>query len=331
MLQITFNGESGIDAGGVFREGVSRIVEDIFSEHFNLFILCPNGVHKVHVNTEMYLPNPDHIGSLALKMFEFTGKLMGMSLRAKLDLPFELPPLIWKKLIGESVSLEDLMGIDVITAELLRAIRTCEDDGITSNSEFEMKYEDKLKFVYTSSGGVLRELVPGGRVVQVSFDNRLEYCQLVENARLSEFDRQVAAMQQGLSEVVPLSAIQLFTSQQVELLVSGCPIFDIDLWKQRTDSSGVPPKTLSLFWKVIESLSAKDQAGFVRFAWGRSRLPGASEFTTKMRLTSAGSAKLPVAHTCFFSVELPDYGTEDDMRHGLLTAVNFGVGGILMG
>ena len=141
----------------------------------------------------------------------------------------------------------------------------------------------------------------------------------------------IAAIQQGLGEVVPLNVLQLFTWQQLELLVSGSPIFDIELWKQRTDSSGVPNKTLALFWKVMESLQPKDQAGFVRFAWGRSRLPIASEFTTKMRLTSAGSARLPVAHTCFFSVELPDYSTEEDMRKGLLTAIHFGVGGVLMG
>ncbi len=50
-----------------------------------------------------------------------------------------------------------------------------------------------------------------------------------------------------------------------------------------------------------------------------------------MRLSSGGKAALPVAHTCFFSAELPEYGSEEQMRRGLLTAIYCGVGGILMG
>ena len=49
-----------------------------------------------------------------------------------------------------------------------------------------------------------------------------------------------------------------------------------------------------------------------------------------MKLTF-GQGKLPVAHTCFFSIELPEYSTEEEMRTGLLTAINYGVGGILLG
>ena len=80
----------------------------------------------------------------------------------------------------------------------------------------------------------------------------------------------------------------------------------------------------------MKSFTPKEQSGFVRFAWGRSRLPAAKDFTTKMKLT-VGSGKLPVAHTCFFSVEIPEFTTEIEMRTALLTAINFGVGGILMG
>lgn len=43
VVQINFVGEDGVDAGGVFREGISRMVEDLFSPDFDLFIQCPNG------------------------------------------------------------------------------------------------------------------------------------------------------------------------------------------------------------------------------------------------------------------------------------------------
>lgn len=93
VFQISFEDESGIDAGGVFREGMSRIVEDLFSEEFTLLFLCPNGKHQVHINTDKFIPNPKHNAPLHLHMFEFIGKLMGVSLRGSastLYIPFKL-------------------------------------------------------------------------------------------------------------------------------------------------------------------------------------------------------------------------------------------------
>jgi hypothetical protein len=189
-----------------------------------------------------------------------------------------------------------------------------------------------MPFVFSGSDGVERELGSfGGRKRMVTFANRIEYCDAVVAARLSEFDAAVIAIRKGLGEVVPLRMLMLFSALQLEELVCGSPTFDIDLWKSNTETSGLSASTVTLFWKVMASLPQKDQAGFVRFAWGRSRLPPAKEFHVKMRLTSGGRATLPVSHTCFFSVELPEYKTEEEMRHGILTAIHFGVGGILMG
>ena len=47
------------------------------------------------------------------------------------------------------------------------------------------------------------------------------------------------------------------------------------------------------------------------------------------QISNRGSLALPVSHTCFFSVELPDFKTVEEMRRGLLTAIHFGACGIL--
>eukprot|EP00953_Heterococcus_sp_UTEX-ZZ885_P005544 3453-Heterococcus_DN1.PRE.1 len=79
----------------------------------------------------------------------------------------------------------------------------------------------------------------------------------------------------------------------------------------------------------MESLTPQEQSGFVRFAWGRSRLPSKAHWTTNMKISNRGALALPVSHTCFFSVELPDFKTIEEMRRGLLTAIHFGACGIL--
>ena len=267
-----------------------------------------------------------------MEMFEFMGKLMAMSLRAKLSLPFELPSIVWKQLVGEEVDLEDLMAVDAITCHLLTAVQKCEEDGIVNEEIFAEKYGDKLRWSYNGSDGIERELRKGSGSRIVSFDSRLEWCDAVKAVRLGEFNAQIKAIARGMDSVVSMRVLQLFSWQQLEILVSGDPRIDIESWKSFTDSSGVPAKTASLFWTVMASLLPKEQSGFIRFAWGRSRLPPPKDFHVKMKLTRMTSAahRLPIAHTCFFHVELPDYLTEDEMLHGLLTCIHFG-GGVLLG
>lgn len=89
---MTFRGENGSDAGGVFREGMSRVVEDLHNPHaLDLLTPCPNSRHGLPTNVDKSLPNPRLAGCpLAGAMLEFVGKLMGMSLRAHLCLPFQV-------------------------------------------------------------------------------------------------------------------------------------------------------------------------------------------------------------------------------------------------
>ena len=255
---------------------------------------------------------------------------MGMSLRAKLCQPSELPSIIWKGIIGDDITIEDLREVDFLTVGLLEAVRNCERDNILDQEAFQGKYDDKLHFAYNGSDGVEREIKPGSGSRVVTYENREEFCDAVSSNRLRESEKQVLAIERGVSEVISTRILQLFSWQQLEILVAGNPIFDIELWRSKTESH-VSPKTLALFWRVMEGFASKEQAGFIRFAWGRSRLPAPKDFTVKMRLTSAGSSALPQAHTCFLHVELPEYPTEDEMRHGLLTAIHYGVGGILNG
>jgi hypothetical protein len=310
---------------------MTRMTDDLFSTHFDLLIPCPNARHVTGLNTEKYVPSPRHRSGPALAQFAFMGRLMGISLRANLALPFELPSLVWKRLIGLEAGMDDLRAIDNITCQFLQALRSCDEDGIDCDNAFNEHYSDKLTFTYTGSDGVERPLVSGGDEIVVTFANRHVFSNLVEQSRLHEFDPQIAAISQGLSDIVPLSSLRLFTWKQLEITIAGDPTFDMDWWSDHTDYTGFGPDsdTIKLFWKVLGSLTLQEKSGFVRFAWGRSRLPSKTQWTTDMKISNRGDTALPVSHTCFFSVELPDYKTEDEMRKGLLTAIHFGACGIL--
>jgi len=72
---VTYEGEGGTDAGGLFRDSLSHVCEDLQSRHVPLFIPCPNS-RGFGNNQEKWLPNPACTSSLHLSMYAFVGKLM---------------------------------------------------------------------------------------------------------------------------------------------------------------------------------------------------------------------------------------------------------------
>ncbi|KAA0176032.1 hypothetical protein FNF27_02424 [Cafeteria roenbergensis] len=344
VFEVKFEGEEGIDAGGVYREGLTRIVESAFSPHLSLLVATPNNLRSEGEGSNAFVPNSAHDTPRATEMMQFLGRFMGLSLRHESCLPFEFPSIVWRRLLGQAPTFSDFAGLDVAAAAAVSSIRHCDrsisPDGhvqaaITSDEDFAAAFPG-LRFTTTLTSGKTVDLIPDGASTAVTFSNRVKWCDLVERTRLREFDRHIASMRVGLGQVVPLRALALFTFDELESLVCGSAIIDIAVLKKHTDYSGysASSETVKLFWKVFESLTDEERSQYVRFSWGRSRLPADGQTWThrhSLNRTGGGSRRaLPNAHTCFFTTDLPDYTTEEDMRWGLLTAIHYG-GGLLQG
>ncbi len=72
-------------------------------------------------------------------MFEFVGKLIGISLRTRNPLPFSFPSLMWKALVGEAVNKADLGDIDAICISNLKELSKCSEGGGAGISEEVME------------------------------------------------------------------------------------------------------------------------------------------------------------------------------------------------
>ena len=96
---VTYAGEGGTDAGGLFRDCISHICSDLMSKNTPLFIPCPNARGAFGDNQDKFIPNPAATSSLNISMFQFVGKLMGLAIRAKHILNLDLPSIVWKPLV----------------------------------------------------------------------------------------------------------------------------------------------------------------------------------------------------------------------------------------
>lgn len=91
-------------------------------------------------------------------------------------------------------------------------------------------------------------------------------------------------------------------------------------------------KACKNFWSALASLNDEQRSKFLRFVWGRSRLPRGGDWERPFRITKrqGGDRQLPVGHTCFFQIELPSYSSVEIARKRLLTAITYGLDGFLL-
>ncbi|KAG2461844.1 HECD3 ligase, partial [Polypterus senegalus] len=191
---------------------------------------------------DRYVPNP------SCKEFhkcEWIGQLMGAALRGKEFLVLALPGIVWKRLTGETVSWnKDFPAVDSVLVKLLESMESMDKE------TFEFKFGEELTYTTQLSDGRVVDLKPGGETMVVQYEDRKEFIQLVQKARLEESCEQIAAIQRGLMKVVPQAVLDLLTWQELEKKVCGDPEITVEALKR-----------------------LKDRSRFLRFVTGRSRLP----------------------------------------------------------
>lgn len=73
------------------------------------------------------------------------------------------------------------------------------------------------------------ELIPGGRNIRVTEENKHQYVDLVAEHRLTTAIRpQINAFMEGFNELIPRDLISIFNDKELELLISGLPDIDCE-------------------------------------------------------------------------------------------------------
>lgn len=71
------------------------------------------------------------------------------------------------------------------------------------------------------------ELIPGGRNIKVTEENKHQYVDLIAEHRLTTAIRpQINAFLEGFNELIARELISIFNDKELELLISGLPEID---------------------------------------------------------------------------------------------------------
>ncbi|XP_045534642.1 apoptosis-resistant E3 ubiquitin protein ligase 1 [Papilio machaon] len=328
-FDITFQGEQGVDWGGVRREWFSLVCAQLFDPRFGLFVPFRDSP------TALVHPNPQRPPHLKLKHFELAGKLVGKCLyesalggshrqlvRARLTRSF------LAQIIGLRVHYKYFEQDD---PELyLSKIKYVLETDLDAEDALELTFSED---VYDASGRLLHttDLVPNGSTIKVSNASKLQYLEALAQWRLAaRVRREVAAFLRGLALLVPTNLLAIFDENELELLVCGTGEVCVADWRAHALVAGSGrawERLLGWFWAALANFSGEERARLLQFTTGCSQLPpgGFQELNPRFQITAAPTfGALPTAHTCFNQLCLPDYDSYEQLVHALLWAINEG-------
>ena len=254
-------------------------------------------------------------------MFKVFGGLMGYAIRTGEFFNMDLCSIFWKSVLDIEKDRKDLEKFDKYCVQFLDNIEH------TNDKDSFVLFTD-YKFTTALSNGEEVELCENGNNKFLSLENKKLYIELVEKERLNEGKMQIQSIKNGLEQVIPIGLLKLLSWNELEMLVCGKPILDIELLKENTIYSGCSEndELIKNFWKCLEEFNAEERASYLRFVWGRSRLPLTSkDFPMQHRISimSHGNPNvaLPTSHTCFFSIDIPRYSSYDTLKNKLKYAI----------
>ncbi|EDV24531.1 uncharacterized protein TRIADDRAFT_56425 [Trichoplax adhaerens] len=321
VWKVKFVGESVDDCGGGYSESIAEICDELQNGLLPILIPTPNGRDEAGVNRDCFIINPEVRPS---QSHQFMGTLIGIAIRTGSPLSLNIAQPFWKQLTGRLLSLSDITEIDKDYVPGLLWIRDANPE------EFEIFACKEPTFSTPSASG--KEMHLSGEHSRVTLENRHEYVAKALNYRLHEFDDHIDAIREGMSKVIPVPLLSLFTGQELERMVCGNPEIPIDLLKSVSTFKGVKSDSpiVQWFWEVLEGFSSYERSLFLRFVWGRTRLPrtiadfrGRDFVLQVLDKYSPPDDFLPESYTCFFLLKIPRYSSKEVLREKLKYAIYF--------
>eukprot|EP00092_Neocalanus_flemingeri_P007377 GFUD01007965.1.p1 GENE.GFUD01007965.1~~GFUD01007965.1.p1 ORF type:complete len:951 (+),score=202.95 GFUD01007965.1:231-3083(+) len=321
-LMVKFQGEEGLDYGGVAREWLYLLSHEMLNPYYGLFQYSREDIYTLQINSDSSI-NPDH-----LSYFHFVGRIMGIALfhGHYIDGGFTMP--FYKMLLNKSISLADIEAVD---PNLFTSLHWMLENDITDIIDTTFSVE------HDSFGCIkVHELKKNGRNIVVSELNKKEYVKLYVNYRFMHgIEQQFLALQKGFNELIPQNLLKPFDERELELVIGGLGTIDLQDWKANTRLKHCTAESSQViwFWRIVESYSEEMRARLLQFVTGSSRVPlqgfkalqgstgaaGPRLFT--LHLVEVDTNNLPKAHTCFNRLDLPPYPSEEKMSEKLTQAV----------
>lgn len=311
-LRVTFKGEEAEDEGGVTKEFFLLLIKEILNPDYGMF--------KEYEETNAIWFSPASLESEEL--FNVIGIVCGLAIYnfTIINLPF--PLALYKKVQGQPT--QDISDFADLSPMMAKSLQDLLD---YSNPDVE----DVFSLSFTIDESYFGEVVstplkPGGENMNVTNENKEEYVRLYVDYVLNKAcSSQFEAFKKGFLKVVNNQILQLFQPKELMSLVIGNENYnwgELEANCEYKDPYSKDHPTIQFFWQAFRELDEGRKRKFLLFLTGSDRIPARGMEAVKLTIQRAGdTAFLPVAHTCFNLLDLPEYGTKERLLFKLKQAI----------
>lgn len=320
-LKVKFEGEDGVDEGGVKKEFFQMLIRACFNPEYGLF--------RYQEESRLHWFSPtsdDKMNHEAAEDCYSIGKLFGLAIYNSVLLDVSFPHAFYKMLVDKPVDIDDLIELEPSLGKSLSKILTMDEEEFKEAGLDGIPFEIDVPSGPMQSGKALKFRLPSMHET-VTFDNRLEFVQLYAEAILHRtIELPLQAFIRGFQFTFGKSILFHFHPKEIEGLLCGSQEFNYsELQSSTTYEGGYTEDMLVIiwFWQIIFEFDQVDRCKFLAFVSGTDRAPVGGLKDLKLKIIKNGDDddRLPTSHTCFNTLLLNNYSSKEKLKYWLKMAI----------
>ncbi|CAG9330114.1 unnamed protein product [Blepharisma stoltei] len=324
MLKFAYNPEEIQDDAIKYNELLTELSKELQSPLLPLLIPSQNNVLNVGNGRDNWMINPTSTLPAHMCLFTTLGKFFGSAIRTENRLRLSLPVIVFKHLLHENVTTEDLRDFDFPLYKLLHKLRNLEAYGITAEN-FGQHISEKFIVKY---GEEVVEFCEDGAKIDVTFENVGQYADLLEKHKLFENPKAYDSIRKGMAAVVSIDKLSLFTTAQLRELICLNQEVKLEVLEENTENENCrrTDPHIENFWGAIKSLKESELSKFIDYIARRSKLiewNWPHKFTiAKHSKSGAVNTLITIVDNFIFRLELPAYTTPEIMKEKIIYEIS---------
>lgn len=342
--------EAGIDQDGVFKEFLEESIKRVFDPSLNLF--------KATSEERLYPSPTSYLQDNHLQLFDFVGRMLGKAVYEGIVVDVPFASFFLSQVLGQTAQalyscVDELPSLDAEVYRSLSYVKHYTGDISELDLTFSID-EDNMGRLVT------HELIPGGKAIPVTNDNKINYIHLVAHFRMHvQIRDQTAAFIRGFRSIINPDWLSLFSTPELQRLISGdnVPLDLRDLRKHTQYYGGFHDshRVVGWLWDILDKdFTEEEKAMFLKFVTSCSKPPllgfAHLEPPFSIRCVEVGDDedtgdtigsvirgfftirkkdplnRLPTSSTCFNLLKLPNYQKKSTLREKLRYAVTCNTG-----
>ncbi|XP_063466311.1 probable E3 ubiquitin-protein ligase HERC3 isoform X5 [Symphalangus syndactylus] len=313
QMQVIFDGEEAVDAGGVTKEFFLLLLKELLNPIYGMFTYYQDSNLLWFSDTCFVEHN----------WFHLIGITCGLAIYNSTVVDLHFPLALYKKLLNVKPGLEDLKELSPTEGRSLQELLDYPGEDVEET--FCLNFT-----ICRESYGVIeqKKLIPGGDNVTVCKDNRQEFVDAYVNYVFQiSVHEWYTAFSSGFLKVCGGKVLELFQPSELRAMMVGNSNYNWEELEEtaiyKGDYSATHP-TVKLFWETFHEFPLEKKKKFLLFLTGSDRIPiyGMASLQIVIQSTASGEEYLPVAHTCYNLLDLPKYSSKEILSARLTQALD---------